>query len=47
MRQKFMLDCPICGERFQDQRKLNKHIQSKHEDEIRLIKLEHPYRNKR
>jgi len=41
------LDCPVCGEKFEDQRKLNKHIQAKHKGEIKLIKLEHPQRDKR
>jgi uncharacterized C2H2 Zn-finger protein len=42
-----MLDCPVCGEKFEDQRKLNKHIQAKHKGEIKLTKLEHPQRDKR
>ncbi|MBS7633882.1 hypothetical protein KEJ34_00015 [Candidatus Bathyarchaeota archaeon] len=40
-------DCPICGEKFEDPKKLNKHIQTKHKDKIKLIKLEHPQRDKR
>jgi len=39
-------DCTLCGERFESQEKLNRHLRKKHRDKVKLTILEHPVRPK-
>jgi len=40
------LDCSLCGERFENQEELGRHLQTKHRNKVKLIILEHPVRPK-
>ncbi len=40
------LSCSLCGERFEGQEELNRHLRTKHGDRVKLTILEHPVRPK-
>ena len=39
-------DCSLCGERFENQEELSRHLRTRHKNKVKLIKLEHPLRPK-
>ncbi|MGB9728068.1 MAG: C2H2-type zinc finger protein [Nitrososphaeria archaeon] len=41
-----MPDCPLCGKKFGDEEKLNRHLRTVHRDKVRLEKFEHPEHKK-
>ncbi|MEM2739446.1 MAG: C2H2-type zinc finger protein [Candidatus Bathyarchaeia archaeon] len=38
--------CPFCDERFESQDEVNKHLRRRHRDKVRLVRFEHPEREK-
>jgi len=34
-------DCPLCGERFKNQKELNRHLRTKHRNKVGLTIFEH------
>ncbi|MGQ9515462.1 MAG: hypothetical protein ACUVTL_10535 [Thermoproteota archaeon] len=41
------MECEFCGEKFEKQEELNKHLRFKHKDKIRLAIFEHPEKKAR
>jgi uncharacterized C2H2 Zn-finger protein len=36
------IKCPLCGEKFNSEEELNRHLRQSHSKKVRLEKLEHP-----